>query len=175
MDKAQAAPEECSVGRRAEYAVPRTEARLSPQVDKAQATPEGCSVNRKPKTFWTQNSNETSPIYPARKILRISTGKATERANTAVETIPRSEMLSTSVQQGRTLHGVTGVPLQNLKGTGKPARAGGRCNVTDPSRLVRPQGGPGTDPRPVPAVAAAPTRIRVSTHTCRAAESRRPD
>jgi hypothetical protein len=50
---------------------------------------------REPKTenFSTQTSNEMSPIYPARKIWRISTGKAMERANTAVETIPRSEML----------------------------------------------------------------------------------
>ena len=120
---------------------------------------------REPKTkncldpkFKRDESNISSE-----KVLRISTGKATERANTAVETIPRSKMLPTSVQLGRTLPGVTGVPLQNLKGTGKPARAGGRCNVTDPSRLVRPHGGQGTGSRPGPAVTAAPTRIRVST------------
>ena len=127
------------------------------------------------KLFWTQNSNEMSTIFPARKSWRISTGKATERASAAVENVPALQDALYNCTTGAHVTRCNGQPLQILNGAGKPARAGGRCNVIMPSRPVRVRArlgrGAGRYLRPR-------RRQLVSEsvpHTCRTAGPRRPD
>ena len=119
---------------RTEYAVPTVNSKgKNPQVDTAQALSEECSESRKPKTFVPKNSRAMSTTFPARNIVRNPAGKTTERAAKRWKT---GAMLkwSLSAYFGVTLLGAVRAPLQNLQGDGQPARAGGRCLVTMPSR-----------------------------------------
>ena len=93
--------------------------------------------SRKPKTFWPKNSRSTSTTFPARKNVRAPTEKSTERAAREGRFGKCAMQLLLECTIGVTLLGAAGKPLHELERSGQPARAGGRCLVTMPSRRVR--------------------------------------
>ena len=124
------------ISRRSEYAVPNAETRHGSIGGNCQALPEECSEaeNRK---LLAQTIEGYEHNVSSEKKCASSNWKSDGGGNATMDNCGIASWTSKRVQQRSTLHDVTVKTRENPKGDGKPARAGGRCLVTMPSRWNR--------------------------------------
>ena len=175
VDKAQAKHRGKLRGRRAEYADPKTMTRLSPRMDEHKPLNRGKLREPKTENFLhsklQQGEHNISSEENSMNFRWKSDGEGKRSGGNRSRTANALYNCTTGAHVTR----CNGQPLQNLNGAGKPARAGGRCNVIMPSRPVRVRArmvlGVGRYLRPR-------RRQLVSEsvpHTCRTAGPCRPD
>ncbi len=93
--------------------------------------------SRKPENFLIPKFEWDEHNVSSEENCVKSNWKSNGGGSTAMKSSAIVQWILYSVLRVVTLHGAAGAPLQNLEGDGQPARAGGRCLVTMPSRPDR--------------------------------------